>query len=128
MHSLSSIREFGRNLTVPQDQEGHNCPRVEDKDCSQGVFEPPTFGLSNARQVQCLLGQLNFGAGGWEHATVRFLPTGLVEVVTGTSPHGQGHETSWSMIAADCLGVPPDDATPHMPLIGSRRLRWSSML
>ena len=56
-----------------------------------------------------VLGQLNFGAGGWEHATVRVLPTGKVEVVTGTSPHGQGHETSWSMIAADLLGVPQDD-------------------
>jgi carbon-monoxide dehydrogenase large subunit len=55
------------------------------------------------------LGGLSFGSGGWEHATVRFLPTGKVEVVTGSSPHGQGHETSWSMIAADRLGVDPDD-------------------
>jgi len=30
-------------------------------------------------------------------------------VVTGTSPHGQGHETSWSQIVADRLGVPFDD-------------------
>jgi carbon-monoxide dehydrogenase large subunit len=30
-------------------------------------------------------------------------------VVTGASPHGQGHETSWSMIIADKLGVDPDD-------------------
>src|SRR5437588_12280502 len=37
------------------------------------------------------------------------LPTGKVEVVTGTSPHGQGHETAWSQIAADALGVPFDD-------------------
>jgi carbon-monoxide dehydrogenase large subunit len=56
-----------------------------------------------------VLGQLNFGAGGWEHAVVRVLPTGKVEVVTGTAPHGQGHETSWSMIVADQLGIPPDD-------------------
>jgi carbon-monoxide dehydrogenase large subunit len=34
------------------------------------------------------------------------LPTGMVEVVTGTSPHGQGHVTSWSQIIADQLGVP----------------------
>ena len=40
---------------------------------------------------------------------MRVLPTGKVEVVTGTTPHGQGHETSWSMIVADCLGVPPED-------------------
>jgi carbon-monoxide dehydrogenase large subunit len=37
------------------------------------------------------------------------LPTGKVQVVTGTTPHGQGHETCWSMIAADQLGVSPDD-------------------
>ena len=35
--------------------------------------------------------------------------SGKVEVVTGTSPHGQGHETAWSQIAADALGVHPDD-------------------
>ncbi|HET6793882.1 MAG TPA: molybdopterin cofactor-binding domain-containing protein, partial [Acidimicrobiales bacterium] len=29
--------------------------------------------------------------------------------VTGTSPHGQGHETSWSMIVADRLGIDPAD-------------------
>src|SRR5262249_32814644 len=47
-----------------------------------------------------VLASLNFGAGGWEHAQVRVLPTGVVEVVTGTSPHGQGHETCWAMIVA----------------------------
>lgn len=56
-----------------------------------------------------VLGSLSYGAGGWEAATVRMLPTGKVEVVTGTSPHGQGHVTAWSQIAADTLGVPFDD-------------------
>jgi aerobic carbon-monoxide dehydrogenase large subunit len=37
------------------------------------------------------------------------LATGKVEVVTGTSPHGQGHETAWSQIVADRLGVPFED-------------------
>ena len=40
---------------------------------------------------------------------IRMLATGKVEVVTGTSPHGQGHETAWSQIVADQLGVPFDD-------------------
>ncbi|MBA2390478.1 MAG: molybdopterin-dependent oxidoreductase [Geodermatophilaceae bacterium] len=53
-----------------------------------------------------VLGSLSYGAGGWEQASVRMLPTGMVEVVTGTSPHGQGHVTSWSQIVADQLGVP----------------------
>jgi carbon-monoxide dehydrogenase large subunit len=54
-------------------------------------------------------GAVNFGAGGWEAATIRCLPTGKVVVVTGTSPHGQGHETSWSQIVADALGVKFED-------------------
>jgi carbon-monoxide dehydrogenase large subunit len=37
------------------------------------------------------------------------LPTGRVQVVTGTTPHGQGHETCWSMIVAERLGVSPDE-------------------
>ena len=56
-----------------------------------------------------LLGALGAGAGGWEHASIRMLATGKVEVVTGSSAHGQGHETAWSQIAADQLGVPFDD-------------------
>ena len=59
---------------------------------------------------QALAG-LGLGGGGWEAASVRVLLTGKVEVATGTSPHGQGHETTWSQIAADALGVTPDDVT-----------------
>ncbi len=56
-----------------------------------------------------VLASLNYSAGGWEAATVRVLPTNKIQVVTGTSPHGQGHETAWSMIVADKMGVSPDD-------------------
>ena len=37
------------------------------------------------------------------------LPTGKVELITGTSPHGQGHETAWSQIAASILGIGVED-------------------
>jgi carbon-monoxide dehydrogenase large subunit len=56
-----------------------------------------------------VLGALRYGAGGWESASIRVLPTGKVEVVTGTSPHGQGHVTAWSQIVADQLGVAFED-------------------
>lgn len=56
-----------------------------------------------------VLRDLRYAAGGWEAASIRVLPTGKVEVVTGTSPHGQGHVTCWSQIAADVLGVPFED-------------------
>jgi carbon-monoxide dehydrogenase large subunit len=56
-----------------------------------------------------VLGSLAYGAGGWEHAAVRMLATGKVEVVTGSSPHGQGHETAFAQIVADKLGVAWED-------------------
>src|ERR1022692_1620380 len=56
-----------------------------------------------------VLGSLAYGAGGWEHAAIRMLPTGKVEVVTGSSAHGQGHETAWSQIVSDQLGIPFED-------------------
>ena len=46
---------------------------------------------------------------GYESATVRIGPTGGVTVLTGSSPHGQGHETTFAQIASDELGIPMDD-------------------
>src|SRR4029077_12591368 len=54
-------------------------------------------------------GAIRFSAGGWDTATIRCLPTGTCQVLTGTSPHGQGHETSWSQIVADRLGYEIDE-------------------
>jgi carbon-monoxide dehydrogenase large subunit len=48
-------------------------------------------------------------AGFWESAVVRVHPSGTVTVFTGTSPHGQGHETGFAQIVADRLGVSPED-------------------
>jgi carbon-monoxide dehydrogenase large subunit len=56
-----------------------------------------------------VLGAIGAGAGGWENAVVRMLPTGKVEVVTGATAHGQGHETAFSQIVADKLGVAFED-------------------
>ncbi len=48
-------------------------------------------------------------AGGWESGTVKVDPTGKVTVLTGSSPHGQGEETTFAQIVADELGVELDD-------------------
>ena len=83
--------------------------RRADKDPVQLGIGISTFtemcGLAPSR----VLGQLSYGAGGWEAASIRMLPTGKVEVVTGSAPHGQGHVTAWSQIASDALGVPFED-------------------
>jgi carbon-monoxide dehydrogenase large subunit len=46
---------------------------------------------------------------GGEFGAVEVRPDGKVIVRTGTSPHGQGHATAWSMIVADAMGVALED-------------------
>jgi carbon-monoxide dehydrogenase large subunit len=46
-----------------------------------------------------------------ENATVEVHPDGSATILTGTSPHGQGHETAWAMLASDELGIPVDKIT-----------------
>jgi carbon-monoxide dehydrogenase large subunit len=44
-----------------------------------------------------------------EVATITVHPNGRATVYTGTSPHGQGHVTSWAMIASAETGIAIDD-------------------
>ncbi|MDP9346203.1 MAG: xanthine dehydrogenase family protein molybdopterin-binding subunit [Actinomycetota bacterium] len=56
-----------------------------------------------------IVGPGGFGlqGGGWESAQVRVHASGAVTLYTGTSPHGQGHETGFAQIVADRLGIDP---------------------
>jgi len=56
-----------------------------------------------------VVGSLGAQAGLYESATVRIHPTGKVTVLTGSHSHGQGHETTFSQIVADVLGIPLTD-------------------
>ena len=67
------------------------------------------IGLSTYVEISGMGPSSAMPAGGWESGTVRVEPTGKVTVLTGTSPHGQGQETSFAQIVADELGVDLDD-------------------
>ena len=56
-----------------------------------------------------VVGSLGAQAGLYESATVRVHPTGKVTVLTGSHSHGQGHETTFSQLVADVLGIPMTD-------------------
>ncbi len=56
-----------------------------------------------------ILHAIRYSAGGWDAATIRCLPTGSVEAIVGTSPHGQGHETTFAQIVADRFGCSIDE-------------------
>jgi aerobic carbon-monoxide dehydrogenase large subunit len=51
------------------------------------------------------------GLGAAESAELEVHPDGTATVLTGTSPHGQGHATAWAMLASDQLGIPVERIT-----------------
>jgi carbon-monoxide dehydrogenase large subunit len=53
-----------------------------------------------------VVGSLGAQAGLYESGKVRVHPTGGVTVYTGSHAHGQGHETTFSQLVADALGIP----------------------
>ena len=71
------------------------------------------YGIGVATYVEiCAIGpSAATPAGGWESGTVRIEPTAKVTVLTGSSPHGQGEETTFAQIVADQLGISPADIT-----------------
>jgi carbon-monoxide dehydrogenase large subunit len=54
-------------------------------------------------------GQLGWEVPGYENVTVAMDATGTVTLSMGMAPQGQGHQTVFAQIAADELGVHPDD-------------------
>jgi aerobic carbon-monoxide dehydrogenase large subunit len=48
---------------------------------------------------------------GWESGAIRVERSGKVTAITGSSAHGQGHETTFAQVVADHLGLTPDDVT-----------------
>ena len=61
--------------------------------------DPKRLGIGMACYVEMC------GFGPYESAIVRVDSSGTVTVYTGTSAHGQGHETTFAQIVADHLGV-----------------------
>ena len=53
-------------------------------------------------------GGVGVQAGGWESALIRVHNLGTVTAYTGSSGHGQGHETAFAQIVADRLGIDPE--------------------
>jgi len=56
-------------------------------------------------EITCGVGDMS------EAAKIEVLDDGSALVYTGTSPHGQGHDTAWSMIATEQTGIPMDRIT-----------------
>ena len=107
--------DFDACLDVALEQSGYEAVRAEQNERRE-AGNPKRLGIGLSTYVEmcglapsAILGAIRYSAGGWEAATIRCLPTGTVQVLTGSTPHGQGHETTWSQIVADRLGYEFDE-------------------
>lgn len=93
------------------DVEAFQAERAELRE--RGIYRG--IGLSTYTEICGLAPSRVVGPGGlglqtglWESAMVRVHISGAVTAYSGTSPHGQGHETGFAQIVADRLGVDPE--------------------
>ena len=71
---------------------------------------PVQLGIGLAVYVE-ITGQGAEAGGPNENATIEIHPDGTATILTGTSPHGQGHATSWAMLASAETGIPVEKIT-----------------
>jgi aerobic carbon-monoxide dehydrogenase large subunit len=72
--------------------------------------EVKALGIGIATYVEITGAGMESGAP-HENALVEVHPDGTATILTGTSPHGQGHATAWAMLASDELGIPVEKIT-----------------
>ena len=73
-----------------------------------GIGSTLDSGTNNFGQSRLVNPNLTFSGNG-EAATAKLDLYGEISVSLGTTPQGQGHETTAAQVAADILGVTPDD-------------------
>ncbi|MGY8632053.1 xanthine dehydrogenase family protein molybdopterin-binding subunit [Bradyrhizobium sp. 14AA] len=71
----------------------------------EAVARGKLYGIGFANYVESSIGSPK------ERADIIVHPEKGIEVIIGTQPAGQGHETSFAQVMADMLGVPFDDVT-----------------
>jgi 2-furoyl-CoA dehydrogenase large subunit len=109
--------DYARALDIALDLIGHD--RIEErrreaesrgKLLGFGIGSTLDSGTNNFGQSRLINPDLQF-SGNNEVATVKLDIFGEVVVTLGTTPQGQGHETTASQVVADLLGCTPDDVT-----------------
>lgn len=91
--------DYRRALATLRDASGYAGLRAEQaRRREEGARDQLGIGCSTYVEITNGFPEAEFGA-------VEIKPDGTAVVRTGTSPHGQGHVTAWSMLAADALGL-----------------------
>lgn len=102
------VRTFPHDTPFGVTYDSGDYERCLDRAVELAEFDRFREGKREGHRIGFGIGMLIERSGGlWESATVRREPDGRVVVRTGSSPHGQGHETTFAQIVADELGVDP---------------------
>lgn len=102
--AIYDIGDYRRALDLALDAAGYD-ELLAEQARRRASGDVRLLGIGLALYVEITAGP----TAGKESARVEIRPDGRAMVYTGTSPHGQGHETSWAMIASDVLGIPLGD-------------------
>jgi carbon-monoxide dehydrogenase large subunit len=101
--TVYDVGDYHRALDLALEVAGYDGLRAEQaRRRDAGDVRQLGIGLSCYVEITNGLPDGEFGA-------VEVRPDGKVIVRTGTSPHGQGHVTAWSMLVAEQLGVAIED-------------------
>lgn len=100
MGTVYDCGDYGRALDLVAEAAGYGELRAEQARRRE-AGETRLLGIGLSVYVE-----ITNGLPGGEYGSVEVRKDGTVVVKTGTSPHGQGHVTSWSMIVSEKMGVP----------------------
>jgi carbon-monoxide dehydrogenase large subunit len=100
--------DYETALDLALTSAGYDDLRAEQKR-RRDAGDPIAMGIGVSVYVEVTAGP----TAGSEHAKIEVHPDGRATVYTGSSPHGQGHETAFAMIVQDTTGIPME----HVKLV-----------
>ena len=100
--TVYDVGDYPAALEMALEAVGYDDLRAE-QEARRAAGDRKLLGIGLASYVE-----VTAPGGGAEHGSVELLPDGRFLVVTGATPYGQGHVTTWKMLASDRLGVPMD--------------------
>ena len=101
--------DYGAALSLALSSAGYAALRAEQR-ARREAGDVVQLGIGLSSYVE-ITGPGAEEGGPSENATVEVHPDGSATILTGTSPHGQGHETVWATLASAELGIPVDKIT-----------------
>ena len=100
--SVYDVGDYPEALELVLRAAGYEKLRDE-QSARRAAGDPLLLGIGMAAYVE-----ITGGGPASEFGSVELLDDGHIRVVTGATPYGQGHETTWAMIVSERTGIPMD--------------------